>query len=92
MQTVIREEFGETTNITIAHRLGESRSHLLSTLTSDLDDLAESIIDFDKVLVLEGGKLVEFDTPRKLLQNKSSKFHELCEATGSLEELKKRVK
>ena len=52
----------------------------------------ESIIDFDMVLVLEQGKLVEYDTPRKLIEDEKSKFHELCEATGSLDELKKRVK
>jgi ABC-type multidrug transport system fused ATPase/permease subunit len=73
MQRVIKEEFTDCTNITIAHRL-------------------ESVIGFDKVLVLDAGRILEFDTPRKLLETTESRFYELCEATGNLDELKEKVK
>lgn len=68
MQKVIKEEFDDCTNITIAHRL-------------------ESVIGFDKVLVLDAGRILEFDTPRKLLESTESRFYELCEATGNLDVL-----
>lgn len=36
-------------------------------------------------MVLETGKLVEFDSPAKLLSDSSSKFYSLCKATGKKE-------
>mgnify|MGYP002480246745 CR=1 FL=1 len=41
-----------------------------------------SIIDADKVLVLDGGKLKEFDSPRNLLKKKNGYFKALVDATG----------
>ncbi|CED85202.1 multidrug resistance-associated abc transporter [Phaffia rhodozyma] len=59
----IREEFSDSTIITIAHRL-------------------RTIIDFDKVIVMDAGHLKEYDSPYNLLQDPDSKFHALCLATG----------
>ncbi|KAJ7489160.1 multidrug resistance-associated ABC transporter [Mycena latifolia] len=42
-----------------------------------------SIIDYDKVIVLDEGRIVEFDRPRTLLQNSDSTFYKMCKATGS---------
>jgi ABC-type multidrug transport system fused ATPase/permease subunit len=53
MQKTIREEFTQTTILTIAHRL-------------------RSIIDYDKILVMEAGEAVEYDAPHTLLQNTNS--------------------
>jgi ABC-type multidrug transport system fused ATPase/permease subunit len=36
------------------------------------------VIDYDRVLVLSDGEVVEFDTPRTLLQRPGSVFGELC--------------
>ncbi|KAJ7040968.1 multidrug resistance-associated ABC transporter [Mycena alexandri] len=44
-----------------------------------------SVIDYDKVMVLEEGRIVEFESPKTLLENESSKFYALCKATGSNE-------
>ena len=37
-----------------------------------------TILDYDRVLVLEGGRVVEFDKPKALLENDEGKFAELC--------------
>ncbi|PWN19710.1 P-loop containing nucleoside triphosphate hydrolase protein, partial [Microstroma glucosiphilum] len=45
-----------------------------------------SIIDFDKVLVIEEGEVAEFDSPASLLaKGEESKFYRLCQATGDAE-------
>ncbi|KAK4879949.1 hypothetical protein RN001_008095 [Aquatica leii] len=41
-----------------------------------------SVIDADRIMVLESGKVVEFDHPHLLLQDYSSKFYSIVQATG----------
>lgn len=41
-----------------------------------------TIMDSDKVLVMDAGKAVEFEHPHILLQNKSGIFHSLVHQTG----------
>ncbi|KAJ3254588.1 Multidrug resistance-associated protein 1 [Boothiomyces macroporosus] len=41
-----------------------------------------TVADFDKIMVLEKGVLVEFDSPHALLENPDSLFSNLVEATG----------
>ncbi|KAJ1801380.1 hypothetical protein LPJ59_000345 [Coemansia sp. RSA 2399] len=41
-----------------------------------------TIIDYDRVLVLDKGKVAEFDTPKNLLQKKDGIFRSMCENTG----------
>jgi ABC-type multidrug transport system fused ATPase/permease subunit len=36
-------------------------------------------------MLLENGKIVEFDTPHALLSDSGSKFYSLCKATGKEE-------
>ncbi|KAJ9112544.1 hypothetical protein QFC19_000559 [Naganishia cerealis] len=62
----IREEFSESTILTIAHRLA-------------------TIIDYDKVLVMDKGHIAEYDSPEALLKDHKSKFYALCKATGNAE-------
>lgn len=62
----IREEFSDSTILTIAHRI-------------------HTIIDFDKVLVMDRGSVAEFASPAELLRNHKSRFYGLCKATGKTE-------
>jgi ABC-type multidrug transport system fused ATPase/permease subunit len=39
-------------------------------------------LDCDRVLVLDSGKVAEFDTPKALLRNPQSLFRKLCDETG----------
>lgn len=68
VQATIRQEFSESTILTIAHRL-------------------RSVIDYDKILVMDAGEVKEYDHPYSLLLNKESLFYSMCERSGELESL-----
>ncbi|KAG9125516.1 hypothetical protein FRC07_007298 [Ceratobasidium sp. 392] len=68
IQATIREEFGQSTLITIAHRL-------------------RTVIDNDRILVLDAGQVVEFDTPANLLKREGGLFHEMCKKSGDYDHL-----
>ena len=42
----------------------------------------ETIADSDRVVVMDDGNVVEFDTPLALLDDEKSSFHSLCSAGG----------
>ncbi|CAI5758659.1 unnamed protein product [Candida verbasci] len=73
IQQTIREEFSQSTILTIAHRL-------------------RTIIDYDKILVMDAGKVVEYDNPYTLIANKNSLFYNMCENSGELDSLIKLAK
>lgn len=51
-----------------------------------------TIIDYDKILVLDKGCLKEYGHPWELLQDENSQFTSMCEATGELESLRQEAK
>lgn len=46
-----------------------------------------TIADSDKILVLGAGKLLEYDSPKNLLENKSSHYYALCNDSHEREHL-----
>lgn len=44
-----------------------------------------TVIDYDRIMLLDQGRIVEFDRPGTLLADPTSKFHSLCKATGKNE-------
>ncbi|KAI8595921.1 P-loop containing nucleoside triphosphate hydrolase protein [Dissophora ornata] len=67
IQTTIRNEFGDSTLITVAHRL-------------------RTIMDYDRVLVLEQGRVAEFDSPMNLITS-PSRFRDMVEKSGEYDAL-----
>ncbi|KAG0129773.1 P-loop containing nucleoside triphosphate hydrolase protein [Tuber indicum] len=66
----------------------------LKSTTITIAHRLNSIIFYDKVLVLDQGGVKEFDCPHNLLQKKDSLFREMCESSGelgALEEMAKRA-
>lgn len=43
-----------------------------------------TIMDSDRILVLDAGKIAEFDSPMNLMRNKLSYFHSLAKEAGLL--------
>ncbi|KAI0649819.1 multidrug resistance-associated ABC transporter [Trametes meyenii] len=68
IQDTIREEFGDSLLLTVAHRL-------------------RTVIDYDRLVVLDQGKLVEFDTPLNLIQKEGGVFRTMCLESGIYPEL-----
>ncbi|KAJ7061977.1 hypothetical protein C8F01DRAFT_986919, partial [Mycena amicta] len=47
----------------------------------------QTIMDADKIMVLDAGKIIEFDSPKSLLQNHNSRLRALVEESGNKAEL-----
>lgn len=47
----------------------------------------QTIIDYDKVLVLDKGQVVEYDSPWELMSRENGIFRGMCEVSGHLESL-----
>ena len=66
IQLMIRENFKDSTVLTIAHRLG-------------------TVMDSDKVLVLDGGEVAEFAPPGELMKKKGGMFRAMVEVAQKSE-------
>ncbi|KAH8109668.1 hypothetical protein DFH11DRAFT_1843160 [Phellopilus nigrolimitatus] len=73
IQKTIREEFGASLLLTIAHRL-------------------RTVIDYDRLIVLDAGHIAEFDTPHNLIQREGGIFRGMCLKSGSFSELEEAAK
>ncbi|GME75126.1 unnamed protein product [[Candida] boidinii] len=68
----------------------ETDSIIQTTIRSEFKDRTiltiahrlNTIIDSDRILVLEKGEVAEFDTPANLLKKKDSLFYSLCKEGG----------
>lgn len=52
----------------------------------------QTIVDYDKVLVLDKGEVIEYAHPWELLSNEESMFYGMCEMSGDLDVLVKAAK
>ena len=51
-----------------------------------------TVIDYDRLIVLDKGKLVEFDTPYNLIRKEGGIFRSMCLKSGTFAELEAAAK
>ena len=71
------------TDSKIQETLREVKDSTIITIAHRL----QTIIDYDKVLVLDKGKLVEYGAPWELIAQRSGIFQSMCEMSGDLDTL-----
>ena len=69
------------TDAKIQDTLRELKGSTIITIAHRL----QTIVDYDKVIVLEKGELAEFGPPWELLKNEEGMFRAMCEKSGDLE-------
>jgi ATP-binding cassette, subfamily C (CFTR/MRP), member 1 len=68
----------------------ETDSVIQKTIRRDLADCTivtiahriGTLMDYDRILVLDKGRMVEYDTPKALLANKTGMFYGLAKESG----------
>ena len=63
IQKLVRDEFEDTTVITIAHRI-------------------ETIITYDRLIIMKNGEIVETGSPRELIEDQDSHFTNMIKGAG----------
>ncbi len=58
------------------------RRHFAERTTMTIAHRLDTIIDSDRILVLDAGRVVEFASPASLLADEGSSFSGLCKRTG----------
>lgn len=71
------------TDAKIQDTLRELKDNTIITIAHRL----QTIIDYDKVLVLEKGEVVEFDDPWQLIKKEDGSFRGMCETSGDFDTL-----
>ncbi|EER41291.1 ATP-dependent bile acid permease [Histoplasma capsulatum H143] len=71
------------TDAKIQDTLRELKDNTIITIAHRL----QTIIDYDKVLVLDHGEVVEYDGPWQLIKRKGGIFRAMCENSGNFEAL-----
>ncbi|KAI1822918.1 multidrug resistance-associated protein [Xylaria intraflava] len=72
-------------------KIQETIRELDTTIITIAHRLA-TIVDYDKVLVLDHGAVVEYDHPHELLKKKTGTFRGMCEMSGDLDSLQRAAK
>ncbi|KAF8331910.1 uncharacterized protein EI90DRAFT_3154324 [Cantharellus anzutake] len=61
----------------------EFKDSILITIAHRL----RTVIDYDRIMVMDAGQIAEFDSPKNLLKNENGIFYSMCKKTGDFEEL-----
>ena len=71
------------TDAKIQETLRELRDSTIITIAHRL----QTIIDYDKVLVLDHGRVVEYDHPWTLISKEDGLFQDMCRNSGNMDTL-----
>lgn len=93
IQNTIRDEMSGATILCIARESLILRLNICVIadhipIPLPLLDRLRTIIDYDRIITLDQGVVLEYDTPLNLLKDKNSSFAALCEKSGELEVLR----
>jgi ABC-type multidrug transport system fused ATPase/permease subunit len=77
LQKTIQTEFSASTLLCIAHRLNTIGTDLLYMVFVPFLTLS-LIAYYDRILVMDAGRVAEFDTPLNLFDKEDSIFRSLC--------------
>ena len=86
IQATISEEFNDSLLLTVAHRLRTSVLPIYPLLCAS-NHLTHLVIDYDRPVVLDKGRIVEFDTPHNLIRKEDGIFRSMCLKSGTFSEL-----
>lgn len=81
IREVVQRDLVDQTVIAVAHRIGEQDRPYLVLLILNTCTVA-TIVDFDQILVLEDGHVLEYGSPQELLSDPTSRFSRLAASQG----------
>ncbi|KAI1197142.1 multidrug resistance-associated protein [Nemania serpens] len=90
-KVLVMDEATASIDYTTDSKIQETIRELDTTIITIAHRLA-TIVDYDKVLVLDHGAVVEYDHPHELLKKKTGTFRSMCEMSGDLDSLQKAAK
>lgn len=92
IQAAIREEFNDSLLLTGMAILVPTSLHFTDTPGSAVAHRLRTVIDYDRLVVLDKGKLAEFDTPYNLIRKEGGIFRNMCLNSGTFAELEAAAK
>ena len=66
---------------------GPSPSPLAKWQYNPVAHRLDTVIDYDRLIVMDAGRVVEFDTPSNLLQKEDGVFRSMCMKSANFAEL-----
>jgi ABC-type multidrug transport system fused ATPase/permease subunit len=81
IQETIATEFNDRTILCIARQSNRARMLTLSLVTILLDRL-RTIISYDRICVMDAGRIAEIDSPTNLYKRTDSIFRGMCDRSG----------
>lgn len=66
------------------------RDHFKNATVITIAHRLNTVIEYNRIIVMDAGKIVEYDTPQNLLQDRSSLFAQMVASTGNTNETKLR--
>ncbi|KAL7945402.1 hypothetical protein V8C42DRAFT_323034 [Trichoderma barbatum] len=88
---MVMDEATASIDYTTDSKIQETIRELTGTVITIAHRL-QTIVDYDKVLVLDKGEVVEFDHPWQLINRKDGTFRSMCETSGDMDVLFKAAK
>ncbi|KAF5391763.1 hypothetical protein D9757_001642 [Collybiopsis confluens] len=89
---ILDESLSATDFATDAKIQATIREEFSGSLLLTVAHRLRTIIDYDRLLVLDKGKVVEFDTPWELIQREDGVFRNMCLKSGTFSELEAAAK